>query len=82
MTLALHQTKEGGTLVTTTIRDYDLAETSKLVRGAYVGIAMMVFLHGYLKCVTSEIPKRSRSPTFPRSAADTTCIMTTIHGLC
>ncbi|KAI0951478.1 hypothetical protein AcW1_008513 [Taiwanofungus camphoratus] len=42
-------TKEGGTLVTTTIRDYDLAETSKLVRGAYVGIAMMVFLHGYLK---------------------------------
>jgi hypothetical protein len=43
--------QEDGKLVTTTIRDYDLSETSKLLRGAYMGIAMMAFLHGYLKCV-------------------------------
>jgi len=36
-------------LVTTTVRDYDLSETSKLLRSAYMGIAMMGFLHGYLK---------------------------------
>ncbi|KAI0346208.1 inorganic phosphate transporter [Trametopsis cervina] len=40
--------KEPGKLVTTTNRDYDLGEVSKLVRGVYIGIAMMVFLHGYL----------------------------------
>ncbi|CAL1715909.1 unnamed protein product [Somion occarium] len=40
---------EEGKLVTTTVRDYDLSETSKLVRGAYMGILMMAFLHGYLK---------------------------------
>ncbi|KAJ3558356.1 hypothetical protein NM688_g979 [Phlebia brevispora] len=41
--------KEPGNLVVTTNRDYDLGEVSKLVRGAYIGIAMMVFLHGYMK---------------------------------
>jgi len=40
---------ESGGLVTTTVRDYDLAETSKLVRGVYMGVLMMVFLHGYMK---------------------------------
>ena len=51
--------------MTTTVRDYDLAETTKLVcdsssfmifhvhrfqvRGAYMGIAMMAFLHLYMK---------------------------------
>ncbi|KAJ7598889.1 PHO88-related membrane protein [Mycena floridula] len=38
-----------GKLVNTTVRDYDLSETSKLLRSAYMGIAMMAFLHGYLK---------------------------------
>ncbi|KAJ8692113.1 phosphate transporter (Pho88) [Pleurotus ostreatus] len=42
-------TQEPGALVTTTVKDYDLAETSKLIRSAYMGIAMMGFLHGYLK---------------------------------
>ncbi|TDL25560.1 inorganic phosphate transporter [Rickenella mellea] len=41
--------KEGGTLTTTTNRDYDLAETTKLVRSVYLGIAMMTFLHLYMK---------------------------------
>ncbi|KAL0945258.1 hypothetical protein HGRIS_000768 [Hohenbuehelia grisea] len=41
--------QEPGALVTTTVRDYDLAETSKLLRSVYMGIAMMAFLHGYLK---------------------------------
>ncbi|EIN03490.1 inorganic phosphate transporter [Punctularia strigosozonata HHB-11173 SS5] len=41
-------TQDDGKLVTTTVRDYDLSETSKLLRGAYIGIAMMAFLHGYL----------------------------------
>ncbi|TFY79714.1 hypothetical protein EWM64_g4296 [Hericium alpestre] len=36
-------------LVTTTVRDYDLSETSKLIRSAYTGIAMMTFLHLYMK---------------------------------
>jgi len=40
---------DGGGLVTTTVRDYDLAETSKLVRGVYMGVAMMCFLHLYMK---------------------------------
>ncbi|PSS05481.1 hypothetical protein PHLCEN_2v3763 [Hermanssonia centrifuga] len=43
------KTKEPGKLVTTTNRDYDLTEVSKLVRGAYIGLAMMAFLHGYMK---------------------------------
>lgn len=40
---------EEGKLVTTTVRDYDLVETSKLLRSVYMGIAMMGFLHGYMK---------------------------------
>ncbi|KAF8325939.1 inorganic phosphate transporter [Amanita rubescens] len=38
---------EPGQLVTTTVRDYDLAETSKLLRGVFLGIAMMAVMHGY-----------------------------------
>ncbi|GLB40123.1 putative inorganic phosphate transporter [Lyophyllum shimeji] len=41
--------QEPGQLVTTTVRDYDLSETSKLLRAAYMGIAMMAFMHLYLK---------------------------------
>ncbi|KAF8604495.1 putative PHO88-involved in phosphate transport [Ceratobasidium sp. AG-I] len=40
---------ESGGLVTTTVRDYDLQETSKLIRGVYMGVLMMGFLHGYMK---------------------------------
>jgi len=39
----------GGNLVTTTNRDYDLGETTKLVRSVYMGLAMMGFLHVYMK---------------------------------
>ncbi|KAK2464145.1 hypothetical protein APHAL10511_003838 [Amanita phalloides] len=39
--------QEPGQLVTTTVRDYDLSETSKLLRGVYIGIAMMAVMHGY-----------------------------------
>ncbi|RDB30210.1 Inorganic phosphate transport protein PHO88 [Hypsizygus marmoreus] len=42
-------TGEPGALVTTTVRDYDLSETSKLLRAVYMGIAMMAFMHLYLK---------------------------------
>ena len=45
------QTKEPGKLVVTTNKDYDLGEVAKLMRGVYIGIAMMAFLHGYLKYV-------------------------------
>ncbi|KAH9972391.1 inorganic phosphate transporter [Russula compacta] len=41
--------QDPGKLVTTTVRDYDLAETSKLVKGVFTSIAMMGFLHIYLK---------------------------------
>ncbi|KAF5393248.1 hypothetical protein D9757_000689 [Collybiopsis confluens] len=41
--------QEEGKLVTTTVRDYDLAEVSKLLRSVYMGILMMAFLHGYMK---------------------------------
>jgi len=40
--------EDPGKLVTTTIRDYDLKETSKLLRSAYLSIIMMAGLHGYL----------------------------------
>jgi len=40
---------DSGGLVTTTVRDYDLSETSKLLRGAYFGIAMMAVFHIYMK---------------------------------
>ncbi|KAF8236713.1 inorganic phosphate transport PHO88 [Tricholoma matsutake] len=42
-------TQEPGQLVTITVRDYDLSETSKLLRAVYMGIAMMSFMHIYLK---------------------------------
>ncbi|KAG8935367.1 hypothetical protein FRC02_008172 [Tulasnella sp. 418] len=38
-----------GGLVTSTVRDYDLQQTSQAVRGVYTGVAFMVFLHGYLQ---------------------------------
>jgi hypothetical protein len=41
--------ESSGGLVTTTVRDYDLKETSQSVRSVYTGVAFMVFLHGYLK---------------------------------
>ncbi|KAM6504033.1 inorganic phosphate transporter [Amanita muscaria] len=41
--------QEQGKLITITVRDYDLAETSKLLRGVYIGIAMMVVMHGYFQ---------------------------------
>ncbi|EDR07119.1 PHO88-related membrane protein [Laccaria bicolor S238N-H82] len=40
--------QEPGNLVTTTVRDYDLSETSKLLRSVYLGIAMMGVMHFYL----------------------------------
>ncbi|KAN0133394.1 inorganic phosphate transporter [Lactarius tabidus] len=40
--------QEPGKLVTTTVRDYDLSETSKLIKGVFTGLAMMAFLHLYL----------------------------------
>ena len=36
-------------LITTTNRDYDLGETSKLIKGLFTSLAMMGFLHGYMK---------------------------------
>lgn len=41
--------QEEGGLVTTTVKDYDLAETSKLMRGVFIGVAFMGFLHVYMK---------------------------------
>jgi len=41
--------QESGQLITTTVRDYDLSETSKLLRSAYMGIAMMAGMHIYFK---------------------------------
>ncbi|KAF9650231.1 inorganic phosphate transporter [Thelephora ganbajun] len=41
--------QDSGNLITTTIKDYDLGEVSKGVRGIYTGLAMMAFLHLYLK---------------------------------
>lgn len=35
-------------LVTTTVRDYDLTETSKAMKGLFTGIAFMGFLHLYM----------------------------------
>ncbi|BGP58381.1 hypothetical protein JCM8202_001883 [Rhodotorula sphaerocarpa] len=40
---------EGPTQVTTTVKDYDLAETSKAIRGVLMGVAFMGFMHGYMK---------------------------------
>jgi len=40
---------DSGGLVVTTFRDYDLEETSKLLRAVYMGVAMMGFLHFYMQ---------------------------------
>jgi len=42
------QSNSGG-LVTTTVKDYDLQQTSTQLRSAYVGIAMMAVMHIYFK---------------------------------
>ncbi|WVQ85296.1 hypothetical protein IAT38_007461 [Cryptococcus sp. DSM 104549] len=36
-------------LVTTTVKDYDLAETGKAIRSLFMTVAFMGFLHGYMK---------------------------------
>jgi len=41
--------ENSGGLVTTTVRDYDLQEVSKLCRGVYIGMAIMGVMHLYLK---------------------------------
>jgi hypothetical protein len=41
-------TQDPPNLVTIVVRDYDLQEISKLIRSAFIGIAMMGLLHGYL----------------------------------
>ncbi|KZT27247.1 inorganic phosphate transporter [Neolentinus lepideus HHB14362 ss-1] len=41
--------KDSGALITTTVRDYDLGQTSQALRGALFSVAMMCFLHLYLK---------------------------------
>ncbi|GAA5859235.1 hypothetical protein JCM8547_008929 [Rhodosporidiobolus lusitaniae] len=40
---------DGPTQVTTTNRDYDLAETSKAIRGVLMGCLFMCFMHLYMK---------------------------------
>ncbi|POY74896.1 hypothetical protein BMF94_1872 [Rhodotorula taiwanensis] len=40
---------DGPTQVTTTVKDYDLAEASKAIRGVLMGVAFMGFMHGYMK---------------------------------
>ncbi|MBW0508293.1 hypothetical protein O181_048008 [Austropuccinia psidii MF-1] len=42
-------TNEPGKLVTTTIRDYDLSQTSTAIRSVLMGVLMMMFLHLYMK---------------------------------
>jgi len=36
-------------VVTTTVKEYDMSETSKALRGVYTGIAMLAFMHLYMK---------------------------------
>jgi len=40
---------ESDKVITTTVRDYDLGETSKLIRAVYMAVAMMGFMHIYMK---------------------------------
>lgn len=42
------QSQEPGELVTTTHRDYDLAEISKSIRGVLMGVAFMAVMHLYM----------------------------------
>lgn len=44
----LQKSQEPGELVTTTHRDYDLAEISKSVRGVLMGMGIVAFMHFYL----------------------------------
>jgi len=46
---AMPMSDEPPKVITTTVKDYDLKETSKLLNAAYMGIAMMCVLHLYLK---------------------------------
>lgn len=40
--------QEPGELITTTHRDYDLAEVSKAMRGVYMGMLMVAGMHLYM----------------------------------
>ncbi|KZW02818.1 inorganic phosphate transporter [Exidia glandulosa HHB12029] len=42
-------TGEPDKVITTTVRDYDLDQVSKLVRSTYMAVLMMGFMHLYLK---------------------------------
>ncbi len=51
-------------LVTTTVRDYDLAETGKAMKGLFTGMAFMAFLHlymGYIPPVSTVWPRNQIS---------------------
>lgn len=39
------QTGEPPNVVTTTVRNYDLMEVSKAIRGTFMGIMMTMFMH-------------------------------------
>jgi len=36
-------------VVTTTVKEYDLSETAKTLRGVYIGVAMLAVMHFYFK---------------------------------
>lgn len=78
------QNKDESKLVTTTVRDYDLGEVSKLVRAVYMGLAMMAFMHLYLKYVSLLFLHSHRhfSPhiTFPQYFATFWSRRTFIHA--
>jgi len=38
-----------GGVISVTVREYDLQEVSKAIRGVLTGVAIMGFMHGYLK---------------------------------
>jgi len=42
-------TDEPAKVITITYRDYDLQQTTQLLRAAWIGVAMMGFLHLYMK---------------------------------
>ncbi|KAK9895279.1 inorganic phosphate transporter [Cystobasidium minutum MCA 4210] len=43
------QTGEPPAVVTTTVRNYDLTEVSKAIRGTFMGIAMTMFMHLWMR---------------------------------
>jgi hypothetical protein len=51
-------------LVTTTVRDYDLAQTSQAIKGLFTGAAFMAFLHLYM----GYVPPVSRPISQERTA--------------